>query len=479
MRQRISLVILIFMIALLAMSPILLAKGMFMDGLIYSCVALNLKNGVGDFWHLQFTQTLYAQFHEHPPLAMWMQSLFMDIFGTDYWVDRMFSILCVFTQGLLILKIAESVFQRSIYLAYWPLLFFLFTPLTLWMMPNNLLENTMGIFTLTATLTALLAHQKRKMSLAILSGLMISLAVYTKGPVGLFPFSFFVWLFFIQENRRHFTFYFGCFSMQLLGFLSGFFVPFLFSSEAQSSWKAYWDRQVINSIENVSTVPHRFYILQQTFLHILPMIALLFLIYLILKRKKKISLSHEKSKVFFWLIYGLSGIAPMMISMKQREFYLLPALPFVILSICILAQPVLLHMDDWIVKFSPKKIGLFSLIVLIASCCISYSQKGKMHRNIALQKDIEQMSSHIEPNQKVGIAPCLREDWSLYGYCYRHYYWSLETLSDHTFFISKKVRCSFPEAKFRAIEIPTQDFVLYTKISEDVSNLTPSLEHSQ
>ena len=102
-----------------------------------------------------------------------------------------------------------------------------------------------------------------------------------------------------------------------------------------------------------------------------------------------------------------------------------------------------------------------------------------MHRNIALQKDIEQMSSHIEPNQKVGIAPCLREDWSLYGYCYRHYYWSLETLSDHTFFISKKVRCSFPEAKFRAIEIPTQDFVLYTKISEDVSNLTPSLEHSQ
>lgn len=149
-----------------------------------------LEKWCGDFWHLQFTQTLYAQFHEHPPLAMWMQSLFMDIFGTDYWVDRMFSILCVFTQGLLILKIAESVFQRSIYLAYWPLLFFLFTPLTLWMMPNNLLENTMGIFTLTATLTALWAHQKRKMSLAILSGLMISLAVYTKGPVGLFPFSF-------------------------------------------------------------------------------------------------------------------------------------------------------------------------------------------------------------------------------------------------------------------------------------------------
>jgi len=479
MRQRISLVSLIFLLALLVMSPLLLAKGMFMDGLIYSCVALNLKEGIGDFWHLQFTQTLYAQFHEHPPLTMWLQSLLMHFLGTDYWVDRLYSVLCIFTQGALLLKLGEIAFQRALHLAYWPLLFFLFTPLTIWMMPNNLLENTMGIFTLLATITALLAHQKGKIHLAILSGMMITLAVYTKGPVGLFPFSFFVILYFFQEKRTQFSFYFSCFLMQLIGFLSSFFLPFLFSSEAQNSWKAYWDRQVINSIENVSTVPHRFYILQQTFLHVLPMTALLLLVYFILKRKNKIVPNLQKSKVFFWLVYGLSGIAPMMISMKQREFYLLPALPFVILSICILAQPVLTHLDERIAQFLPKKIGFFSLIILLTSCIISYSQKGKIHRNVSLQNDIALMSNYIDPQQKIGIAQCLREDWSLYGYCYRYYHWSLETGTENMFLISKKARCSLPEDQYKVVDIPTQDFVLYTNISENRSIGTPSLEAGQ
>jgi 4-amino-4-deoxy-L-arabinose transferase-like glycosyltransferase len=461
MRHRVSLIILIFLIALLAMSPLLLAKGMFMDGLIYSCVALNLKEGIGDFWHLQFTQTLYAEFHEHPPLAMWLQSILMHLLGTDYWVDRIFSILCIFIQGALVVKLSGLIFQRSIHLTYWPLLFFMFTPLTLWMMPNNLLENTMGIFTLLATITAFLAHQKRKMSLAILSGIMITLAAYTKGPVGLFPLSFFVLLYFFQENKTHFKFYLGCFLMQLIGFLSSFFIPFLFSPEVQSCWKAYWGRQVVNSIENVSTVPHRFYILQQTILHLLPMMVLLLLFYFILKRRNKISISNEKYKVFFWLTYGLSGIAPMMVSMKQREFYLLPALPFVILSICILAQPILIHLDEWIAKVPRKKISMLSFIILLVDGFISNTQKGKMHRNVQLQNDIELMSKQIKQHEKIAIAPCLREDWSLFGYCYRYYYWSLDTKTDHPFLIAKKVRCDVPKEQFQAIEIPTQDFVLF------------------
>lgn len=463
MSCRLPIILLIFLLALLVMSPLLLAKGMFMDGLIYSCVALNLSNGIGDFWHLQFTQTLYAEFHEHPPMAMFLQSTFMEMFGSDFWVDRLYSIATLFIQGILVLQLAHHALPNQKHLSYWTLLFFLFTPLTVWMMPNNLLENTMGIFTLGATLSGLMCYQRKTKLWALLSGVLITGAIYTKGPVGLFPLSFFVLQYIAQRQRMEFRFLLSCFLIQLIGFLLSFFVPILLSSVIRESWLAYWQRQVINSIENVTTVSHRFYVLQQTFLHVLPMICMLLLAYLIFKRKNTILLFGRNGQWLFWLLYGLSGIAPMMVSLKQREFYILPALPFVILSICLLTQPILQNLDTLLSKISRKKIWIAALFIAILTTFISAAQFGKLHRNIALQEDLNTMSQQIPRQETVGIASCLKEDWSLYGYSYRYYGWSLEINTNHNFWISKIQGCPLPPSNFQWTGMALQDLALHLK----------------
>ena len=53
----------------------LLTRGMFMDGLIYTSVAANMAEGVGSFWHPVYTATQFPDFYEHPPLMMWLLSL--------------------------------------------------------------------------------------------------------------------------------------------------------------------------------------------------------------------------------------------------------------------------------------------------------------------------------------------------------------------------------------------------------------------
>ena len=60
--------------------PILIQKGMFVDGLWYATIANNLSNGLGTFWQPMLTETMAPEFYSHPPLVFWLQSLFFDVF---------------------------------------------------------------------------------------------------------------------------------------------------------------------------------------------------------------------------------------------------------------------------------------------------------------------------------------------------------------------------------------------------------------
>ena len=51
--------------------PVIIQDGMFMDGMLYTCVSKNLANGIGSFWFPVFSKFGFGgltTFHEHPPL---------------------------------------------------------------------------------------------------------------------------------------------------------------------------------------------------------------------------------------------------------------------------------------------------------------------------------------------------------------------------------------------------------------------------
>lgn len=62
---------------LVIIGPHLVREGMFMDGTIYAVLSRNLAEGIGSFWYLEFTRDPLVVFHEHPPLVMGLQSLFL------------------------------------------------------------------------------------------------------------------------------------------------------------------------------------------------------------------------------------------------------------------------------------------------------------------------------------------------------------------------------------------------------------------
>ena len=68
--------------------PRLAQRGMFVDGVTYASIARNLAEGRGTFWTPFYTDTLYPQFHQHPALGLWLQSLWFRALGDHLIVER-------------------------------------------------------------------------------------------------------------------------------------------------------------------------------------------------------------------------------------------------------------------------------------------------------------------------------------------------------------------------------------------------------
>ena len=180
---------------LIIVSKDLLSNGMFLDGLIYSTVSKNLADGIGTFWNPHFTATFLSEFHEHPPLAFEIQSMFYRLLGESRYIDKLYSLLTVIIVGYVILRIWKSIGYKN---GWIPLFIWILTPTVFWASYNNLLENTLTIFISLSVLFYLIYQKNSNYFFIILAGMILSLGFLTKGFVAFFPWTFPVlyWLFF-------------------------------------------------------------------------------------------------------------------------------------------------------------------------------------------------------------------------------------------------------------------------------------------
>jgi 4-amino-4-deoxy-L-arabinose transferase-like glycosyltransferase len=162
---------------LIITSQALFADTMFVDGLIYATIAKNLAEGKGTFWNLHFTNTFMSEFHEHPPLAMGLESIYFKLFGTSRFVEKFYSLTTCLLVVFGIMKLwIQLGFQKS---TRWsPILFWMFVPVIFWSCNNNLLENTLVIFTTFSVYFALKSTTKKPYYYLILAGFMLSFGFF-------------------------------------------------------------------------------------------------------------------------------------------------------------------------------------------------------------------------------------------------------------------------------------------------------------
>jgi 4-amino-4-deoxy-L-arabinose transferase-like glycosyltransferase len=452
--------------------PYLFADGMFLDGAIYATISRNLAIGEGSLWFPVLTRTLFNPFHEHPPLVFWIQSLFFRIMGDHLFVERLYSILtALITMGLMV-KIWKIIWRANkpmLNLGWLPVLLWSIIPVNTWAFRNNLLENTMGIFTIMAVI--LIIHtsrsEKRNYMFAAGAGIMVFLAALSKGFVALFPLVVpaLAWLVFRKSSLRKMT----VSTLFVLTVPLVLFTTLMLFPDAHQNLTTYFHIQVIKGITGqTKMVGNRWIGMIQLFMELLPLLLLTASV-LVYSRVKKIPSEAWNSDILKWALFlvmvGLSASLPLTISLKQSRYYLVPSFPYFALAGAVLITP---YLGQWVdhVNVSGRKFKIFryvSFLFLTGVVVFSASRYGSIGRNADELVPMYKVGAIVPRDSIVSICPSMWTEWNLHAYYYRYFRISLESYRHpRTYFLRKLPNnCEVPEELYQKIPLKMVDFELY------------------
>lgn len=421
-------------ITLMLMSNSLLTEGMFFDGVLYACISRNMAVGMGSFWNPFYTQTIGPVFHSHPPLAFGLEALFFKLLGDHWWVEKAYSALTFLLTALLIALIWKRS-TNNFRWAWLPLLFWLAIPIVSWSATNNLLENTMSVFVMLSVYLMIVSYQRNSKLWLFLAGIALFAAFLSKGFTGLFPLVFPIIYCIFDDKRRWIQ---GPIDTLLLlvtlAVLLG--VMFLVFPSSFAYLKDYINLQVIGGGLHEATVSTRFYIVFSLLLQLIAPLVIFSIILIMSKiinkdKHKVFEFTPDKKHFFSFLILGLMGVLPIMLSVKQRDFYMLAALPFFALAFGHLSLSMVNMM---LLEIRPKTrnwMMIASSVVLLVGMVLNISHIGKYGRDEALIEEVKNRMAEADGENIIEITPEEYTQWAKHAYYMRYGKISLNPNEQH------------------------------------------------
>jgi hypothetical protein len=397
---------------------------MFMDGLWYATLARNLSLGLGTPFAPQLTETLGQHFVSHPPLMWGAESLLFRLLGDHWWVERIFSGGMIVLAGLALWRSWQRLPGSGGTATGWlPLLLWVIMPLLPWATANHMLENVL-LATLGWSLYAWLRFQaNQRWGWLCLAGLGLWLGLWTKGPPALFVLSLPIW---VGLSVPGYGWRRGARDSLLLAALVAALTGLLLCwPPAWQFAQGYLDTFLRGNLA-VQVVSSRWLILGKWLQELLPPLLLSGLILWGLRRYR-VAIAWRGWPLALWLT-GLSGVLPYCLVLKQRGFYVLPALPYVALTLALLLAPTWQRWWDSLRPSArPRRLwhaaGWSLLLVALAVAGWSVGRPGRHASALALAQGLR---GQVPAHSRLGSCDAQWQNWSLHGYLYREAFISLD-----------------------------------------------------
>ena len=440
-----------------------------MDAMLYTSVSHNLSMGIGTFWFPQFsTQNVagLSAFHEQPPLVFGIQAVFFKVFGDSMYVERFYTFLTMCVTAIFINLLWKENYrdgQRFKGMGWLPIVLWITIPVCFWSYSNNMHENTMSVFTLLAVLLLYKSFRGGKYQLVLwmFSGGFILLATLSKGLPGFFPIAvpFLYWAIIRKQSFSKTILQTGAITLvPVIIYAVLFYLP-----ESKESLSVYFFQRALHRINEAPTVDHRFYILIRIFMELLPQILLVVLVLFVARTKKiKTHLSGQIRKAIFFISIGLSASLPLMLTLVQRGFYFVPALPFFAIGLAVLIAPVAFDFVERTDKRRKMTLGA-SAFLLITVIIISFLQTGKTSRDRDLLHDIYLIGKVVPKQTTVSIPPESWNNWSLQCYLMRYFNISLDSDYSRDYLLTDKSIQTDTPVGYKKVEIKTREYNLYRR----------------
>lgn len=448
--------------------PFTVQEGMFLDGVFYANISRNLAVGMGDIWSMQYSLTQNRLFCGHPFLVFWIQSFFFKLLGDSFLTERFFTLINAILSAGCIHVLWQTLFpnQHRWSFSWLPIFLWLTIPLTFWAYRNNILENTLTIFTLLSTICIIKAIDQRDWRWWLISGFWMVAAFLSKGLVGLFPLAIPL-IYGVVINKTHMSTLF-LHTVSLVGAMTLFsLILILLFPEALDQLTCYMNTQVLPSLKNELevTVESRFSIVYKLLLELIFPIFLVLLFLIKYRKSRFIHIFPHWRKALFLLLIGMAASLPIMVSLKQRKFYLLPSIPYYTMAVSALLLPFI---EKWINNFSSKwvkRLLYFSrigLILLVIICGWLFGGYSRYEDKIS---DIYTISESVPKQTIVSVPVSFLGDYSFSAYMNRVGQLSVEGDTDRQYRLTdvSTTQDSFFMKNYTEVPLDLKKYRLYKR----------------
>jgi len=420
----------LFVVALTLITtlPKAMSHGLGGDGQFYAVVARNLSDGIGSFWMPSFSSTLLSTFYEHPPLGLGIQSIFFRLFGDSFLVEKLYSVGTLLIVQFFMSLIWFRVFKNNERLKslFWlPLLFLIFVPTVTHAIGNNVLENTMGVFTIIAMYSMLRSIDNGVNYFWMFVGaLMMVLAVLTKGPVGCFLLAFYpIYMFSTKLINTRITIQS---SLIVVISFSALFALLLINDHARNNLFHYFNGQLMGALKDGRgmAVNSHFYIVWELLKDLMPIIFFMVVMYLF--KRKNIKYNYDRDVIKYavmFLLIGLSASIPSMISLKQNVTYIVACYPLFAIGFAVLATMMFdgkIDLKRGISK-SGKVVSILSFLGIISIITFSVMNTDRVTKQENYYYDAKLFSNYLKDETVVGLCSTPAFPWDIHSFFERYY----------------------------------------------------------
>jgi hypothetical protein len=324
----------------------------------------------------------------------------------------------------------------------------------------------MGLFIMGSVLLSYKAMQLEKLSIGLFvcSALLIVLAVLSKGFPGFFPLGvpFFHWLIFRSISFKAMSIRTG---IMLLIILICSLALYIYPP-SKESLSIYLFERAFQRISYAPVAESRFDTFWRLLSELIPLFLYSLLIWWISKKSKSVH-THQvqfKQGLLFVLI-GLSGSLPLMLTMVQKGFYFVPSLPYFGIAFAVMTVPTIHTMISGISTRYHVMIRNFMWVVLCTVFVVTWMQKDRYSRDRELLQDIEAISSVVPEGSRINCTHDAYQDWSLNCYLVRYHQISINNIgidnTPRTYFLTRIQDPNPNPEKFIKIPLTTNQYVLY------------------
>ncbi len=453
---------------------VLIQDGMFMDAVLYSSVAHNQSIGVGTFWFPQYSTLNIAQlpsFHEQPPLMFGIVSLFYRVLGDSLYVERLYTFLMLCITMWLMAALWRNLYNDKPVLKKYVWVSFVLwisIPCVYWAYSNNMCENTMGIFALGSVLISYTTLKRGDDRTAnwLLSGLFIFLATFTKGFPAFFPVCVPLLYFLIVKTgklSRAIRSSFILVAVPLLIYAILFSIPV-----SRESLSIYLFKRAFHRIGNDPTVEYRLDILYRIFCQLIPPLVIMLLLYVAARKQKtEHKMRWSDRQAWFFISVGLSASAPLVLTLVQKDIYLIPSFPYFAIGMAAMVLPAIVQ---WVEAINLKRNTYKALLVVnvvffVSSLFFLGCRYGGVHREQDTIHDVRVLGTVVPKFATMTVPRQMYNeyDFVLHGFLMRYDNISISPYELYDYFLIEKNMVDTIPENYTKLALPTKKFDLYKR----------------